>query len=144
MEHEVQSHVALAYLGLSARGAKITQKALTEETLIVERMLRPDSLPCLVQDCARIVAIVKKVEFEESSQRYVVTFLPDNGGGVAETARTERVDGGRGKLVRKLWLGLPRHRAVLYKRNERVGESKKASNGFRVVLWAEDLGTAER
>ena len=142
MEPDIAAkNVELAYLGLCARGEKVTQKSMVEETLAVGRMLRPDSLPCLVQNCPRLAATIESVELEESSQRYVVTFKVASEDD-SETARTERIDGQRGALVKRMWPGLAGHKALLFKHNDRVGEVKGAANGFRVLLWAVDLGVA--
>lgn len=141
-EERIKRNIELAYLGLCSRGEKATQASMARETLTVSRITAEGSLPDLVQRCARILGTIESVAFEESSQRFVVTFRADNGGGEAETARSERADGSRGALVRGLWPSLAGHRAVLYKHNERAGESKEASNGYRVVVWAQDLGAA--
>lgn len=106
-------------------------------------MAADNSLAVLVQKSARLVGTIKDIKFEESSQRYLVTFRANNSD-EDEIVRSERVDSQRGETVKELWgrNNLGGHRVVLYKHNERVGEDKKREKGYRVAPWVTDLGPA--
>ena len=65
-------------------------------------MMSDASLAMIVQDSIRLLVVIKDIELEESSQRYVVTFQAvseDHD----ETIRSERLDDRHGKIARHLW-----------------------------------------
>lgn len=112
-DEQIRRNIELAYIGLTFKGELVDAASLTKEVISIGRMAADNSLAVLVQKSARLVGTIKDIKFEESSQRYLVTF---------------RANGG--------------HRVVLYKHNERVGEDKKREKGYRVAPWVTDLGPA--
>ncbi len=137
-------NIELAYIGLTLKGEVVDAVSLTQEVLSISRMTADNSLAVLVQNSVRLVGTIKNIEFEESSQRYLITFLASNSE-EDEIVRSERVDSARGSVVKELWgrNNLIGHRVVLYKHNERVGEDKKREKGYRVAPWVTDLGAAK-
>lgn len=143
-ENNVRHNIELAYIGLTLKGEVIDAASLTKEVLDISRMTAENSLAVLVQKSVRLIGTIKDIKFEESSQRYLITFLASNAE-EDEIVRSERVDSARGSVVRELWgrNNLIGHRVVLYKHNERVGEDKKREKGYRVAPWVTDLGAAK-
>ena len=84
-------NVELAYLGLCLKGVQPNELNLTQEVLSIGRMMSDASLAMIVQDSIRLLVVIKDIELEESSQRYVITFQAvseDHD----ETIRSERLD----------------------------------------------------
>lgn len=141
----IYRNIELAYIGLRLKGERADAESLTKEVLDISRMKANKSLAVLVQKAVRIVGTIKKVEFEESSQRYLITFRVSNGAEEDEIVRSERVDSSRGSTVKSLWGEriLVGHKAAIFKHNERAGEDVKRDKGYRVAVWVTDLGPAE-
>lgn len=142
-DEQIRRNIELAYIGLTLKGELVDAASLTKEVISIGRMAADNSLAVLVQKSARLVGTIKDIKFEESSQRYLVTFRANNSD-EDEIVRSERVDSQRGKTVKELWgrNNLGGHRVVLYKHNECVGEDKKREKGYRVAPWVTDLGPA--
>lgn len=142
-DEQIRRNIELAYIGLTFKGELVDAASLTKEVISIGRMAADNSLAVLVQKSARLVGTIKDIQFEESSQRYLVTFRANNSD-EDEIVRSERVDSQRGETVKELWgrNNLGGHRVVLYKHNERVGEDKKREKGYRVAPWVTDLGPA--
>lgn len=134
-------NVELAYLGLCLKGVQPNELNLTQEVLSIGRMTSDTSLAMTVQDSIRLLVVVKGIELEESSQRYVITFQAmseDHD----ETIRSERLDDRHRKIVRHLWSqDLVGHKVLLFKKNEESNDPKN-SKGYRVAPWMIDLGPA--
>lgn len=143
-EESIRRNIELAYIGLTLKGELVDALSLTKEVLNISRMTADNSLAVLVQKSVRLVGTIKDIQFEESSQRYLVTFRASNAE-EDEIVRSERVDSARGDSVKELWgrNNLIGHRVVLYKHNERVGEDKMSEKGYRVAPWVTDLGAAK-
>ena len=143
IDEQIRRIFELAYIGLTFKGELVDAASLTKEVISIGRMAADNSLAVLVQKSARLVGTIKDIKFEESSQRYLVTFRANNSD-EDEIIRSERVDSQRGETVKELWgrNNLGGHRFVLYKHNERVGEDKKREKGYRVAPWVTDLGPA--
>ena len=129
-DEQIRRNIELAYIGLTLKGELVDAASLTKEVIIIGRMHADNSLAVLVQKSARLVGTIKDIKFEESSQRYLVTFRASNSD--------------EDEIVKELWekSNLVGHRVVLYKHNERVGEDKKREKGYRVAPWVTDLGPA--
>lgn len=142
-DEQIRRNIELAYIGLTFKGELVDAASLTKEVISIGRMVADNSLAVLVQKSARLVGTIKDIKFEESSQRYLVTFRANNSD-EDEIVRSERVDSQRGETVKELWgrNNFGGHRVVLYKHNERVGEDKKREKGYRVAPWVTDLGLA--
>lgn len=142
---DIYRNIELAYIGLCLKDKRVDAESLTKEVLGISRMKASKSLAVLVQKAVRIVGTIKKVEFEESSQRYLITFRASNGAEEDEIVRSERVDSGRGSTVKSLWgeRNLVGHKVAIFKHNERAGEDVKRDKGYRVAVWVTDFGPAE-
>lgn len=142
-DKQIYRNIELAYIGLTLKGELVDASSLTKEVLNIAKMKSDSSLAVLVQKSVRLVGTIKDIKFEESSQRYLVTFLA-KGNDDDEIVRSERVDSPRGETVKELWGrgNLVGHRVVLFKHNERAGEDKKREKGYRVAPWVTDLGPA--
>lgn len=106
-------------------------KNLTELDLAVSkrvsrsmRFLHKHSVPMRIASAYRMYAEITDVAFEESSQRYIVSFHKVGGTdtGEIESIRTDRIDGPSGELV-KAYIGGDRSKligkhAFIYKLNE--------------------------
>ena len=86
---------------------------------------RPDSPLVRMWDAVRLYVEIKDVKYEESSHRYIVSFIVvGSETGEVESIRTDRVDGRYGKMVEEM-LGndkaaLTGKKAVIYKVNEEM------------------------
>ena len=120
-DEQIRRNIELAYIGLTLKGELVDAASLTKEVISIGRMAADNSLAVLVQKSARLVGTIKDIKFEESSQRYLVTFRANNSD-EDEIVRSERVDSQRGETVKELWgrNNLGGHRVVLYKHNECV------------------------
>ena len=115
-DEQIRRNIELAYIGLTFKGELVDAASLTKEVISIGRMAADNSLAVLVQKSARLVGTIKDIKFEESSQRYLVTFRANNSD-EDEIVRSERVDSQRGETVKELWgrNNLGGHRVVLYK-----------------------------
>lgn len=75
-----------------------------------------------------IRATVLKIELEENTQRYLITFKADSqeeGKEVVETIRSDRLDSWYGDMVRQMWDGLEGEHVCIYKCMEQTNDPKK-------------------
>lgn len=89
-EESIRRNIELAYIGLTLKGELVDALSLTKEVLNISRMTADNSLAVLVQKSVRLVGTIKDIQFEESSQRYLVTFRASNAE-EDEIVRSERV-----------------------------------------------------
>lgn len=101
-DEQIRRNIELAYIGLTLKGELVDAASLTKEVISIGRMAADNSLAVLVQKSARLVGTIKDIKFEESSQRYLVTFRANNSD-EDEIVRSERVDSQRGETVKELW-----------------------------------------
>lgn len=122
-------------------------EAVIRRALAIRRLTRDGSLPMLVMASRPIPCTIVSVAFEERTQRFVVELVARNSeGGEPERMRSGRVDDATwGELTWRMWSrDLVGHDAVVYKLNEPAPEGSRASAGFRVAHWVQDLGPATR
>lgn len=77
-DEQIRRNIELAYIGLTFKGELVDAASLTKEVISIGRMAADNSLAVLVQKSARLVGTIKDIKFEESSQRYLVTFRANN------------------------------------------------------------------
>lgn len=98
------------------------ERAVLTRIDLARRMLDDDGIAMAMLDSTRVYATIKDIAFEESSQRYVVSFVGDNSKNAkVETIRTDRVDGQNGFLVKTLWgdtTKLIGQHVCMYKKND--------------------------
>lgn len=144
---EEREAVKLAYLGICARGREVTPEGLAQEALNVSSMLSERSFAMTVLTSTRIREVVESIMFEQTSQRFVISFRPLSAEGVKgdpEKIRSERCDGSRGAFVRSMWSQtLVGDEVVIFKHNE-PDASGKVSHGFRTAPWVVDRGRWSR
>ena len=115
------------------------------------RMLDEGSFIMNTLDSVKIPATIKSVEFEKSSERYVITFEAvyhdDNEEQKEETIRTPRMDRKDGKIIENQIEKLKQiagtdQRVIIYKHNElptdttkKPGRRNTPSTGYRVAVW---------
>ena len=136
--------IRMAYFALLLSGRKYDnlELAVAQEMLKMNRLTAERSLPNLIGNSVRIAATINSIEFEESSKRYLIKFLADNGE-EEEWVRSERVDSSHKAAVKKIWgRDLVGHRVLIFKYKDKVG-SKEASNGYRIAPYCIDHGKAE-
>lgn len=133
---EQRDNVRLAYLALCLSGGRVTPKALVNETLRIADATKDGSLAVLVQKSVRIRSKVVYVAFEESSRRYLISYVASNSPtGEIEKIRSERVDGIHGALVSEIWKEVtPGDEVVIFKHNEEASD-ERMSHGYRVAPW---------
>lgn len=147
MDNDMQfdpSTVRMAYFALLLSGRKYDnlELAVAQEMLKMNRLTAERSLPTMIGNSVRIVATINSIEFEESSKRYLIKFMADNGDG-EEHVRSERTDSSHRDAVKKIWQrDLVGHRVLIFKCKDQVG-SKEAPNGYRIAPYCIDLGKAE-
>lgn len=140
---EQKSVVRLAYLALCLRNNDVSPEGLVGEVLRIESMTKDNSLAMMVQNAVRIRAKVVSVKFEQSSQRYLISYIASNNGtGEIETIRSERIDGPHGKIAERIWSGIHEDdEVVIFKKNEVANDNgRNASNGYRVAPWVVVVG----
>lgn len=95
--------------------------AVTENMLLIDRMMSERSLASRVLSSVRLIATVESVEYEESSKRYKINFVTERSEeGQTEYVRTERTDGYYGPVVAKM-----------------MGEDGQALVGQRCMIFKE-------
>lgn len=147
MDNDMQfgpSTVRMAYFALLLSGRKYDnlELAVAQEMLKMNRLTAERSLPTMIGNSVRIAATINSIEFEESSKRYLIKFMADNGDG-EEHVRSERTDSSHRDAVKKIWQrDLVGHRVLIFKCKDQVG-SKEAPNGYRIAPYCIDLGRAE-
>lgn len=109
------------------------------------RYLNSNSLPMRVASAIRIYAEIIDVAFEESSQRYIISFHAVGGEetGEIETIRTDRIDRHNADVVQTFMCGgdksqLIGRRAFVYKLNE--PSSKGMGQTVRICPFLDVLG----
>lgn len=128
-------------------------RQVTRRAVTISKMLTDNSLENRALSAVRLYAEVHAVDFEESSQRYVIKFKAVRGDdNDFETIRTPRMDSFDGRIIRPMIDKLinsvknaenadRKARAVLYKYNEPAPEGAKGKNvpshGYRNVCWLE-------
>lgn len=136
--------IRMAYFALLLSGRKYDnlELAVAQEMLKINRLASERSLPSMIGRSIRITATINSVEFEESSKRYLIKFMADNGD-EEEWVRSERMDSSHRDAVKKIWgRDLVGHRAIIFKCKDRVG-SKEAPNGYRIAPYCIDRGKVE-
>ena len=144
-QEECDRNIALAYLGLRASGKEVNTWSLVSEVMRVQGMFIDQSLATMVQKAARFIGIVQKIEFEKTSQRFLITYVATNGDGKPETIRSQRIDGRHGTIAQTLWSqDLIGHKVIMFRLNENVGKEKMREKGYRTVVWVTDRGEAKQ
>lgn len=132
-------------LGLRASGKEVNTWSLVSEVMRVQGMFIDQSLATMVQKAARFIGIVQKIEFEKTSQRFLITYVAINGDGKPETIRSQRIDGRHGTIAQTLWSqDLIGHKVIMFRLNENVGKEKMREKGYRTAVWVTDRGEAKQ
>lgn len=137
--------IRMAYFALLLSGRKHDnlELAVTQEMLKLDRLASEHSLPSMIGRSARITATIKSIELEQSSKRYLIKFMADNGKR-EEQIRSERIDSKHSDAVTKIWnRDLINHRVVIFKYKDKTG-SEAAPNGYRIAPYCIDLDKAGR
>lgn len=112
--------------------------AVTKRSTSIASLLEEDSLPMQVLSAVKLRAIVKDVRFEESSNRYIITFLANNGKN-DEQIRSPRMDSYYGKILKDtLTPELVGKTVIIYKINEE--RTDKPGQTVRVCPMIDVLG----
>lgn len=96
----------------------------------IRRQFSDRSIASRVCESVPIPAKVTSVDFEDSSNRYLVTYVPVNaakGHEEPEYVRTDRVDGRKGACIREMVDGIVGKHCVIYKYTEPTGNARKPS-----------------
>ena len=148
MDNDTQfdpSAIRMAYFALLLSGRKYDnlELAVAQEMLRLDRLASERSLPSMIGYSVKIAATINSIEFEETSKRYLIKFIADNGERKEEQVRSERMDSSHKDAVKKIWgRDLVDHRVIIFKCKDRVG-SKEAPNGYRIAPYCIDLGKGE-
>ena len=107
MDNDMQSDpstIRMAYFALLLSGRRYDnlELAVAQEMLKMNRLTAERSLPTMIGNSVRIAATINSIEFEESSKRYLIKFMADNGDG-EEHVRSERTDSSHKDAVKKIW-----------------------------------------
>lgn len=117
------------------------ETAVVESMLFITRMLEENSLPNRVLNAVPLTGTVKKLEFEETSKRYIVTFEAEQGTGDKkdEIVRTDRIDGPTGPIVQKKFTSnIVGRRCLIFK--ETVPSSTDPNKKVRLAPYIKILG----
>lgn len=126
---------------------KVIRRASTIQRM---RFLQEDSVMMNVLNSVKIKAKIEKVEFEESSSRYVITYRPSNKPDKTETIRTPITDSYAGSLILpdiekvKKCAGTDQD-VIIFKFNDMPSEERAAAaraagqmvptSGYRQAVW---------
>ena len=126
--------------------------AVLRRLSLASRVLEDDGIAMSMCDAARINCTIQGIELEQSSQRFVVSFVADKSeDGKVETIRTDRVDSySCGNVVKALWTpDLVGAHVCLYKHNdvptpEQIAEARKNGvtippQGYRRAVYVRRL-----
>lgn len=131
----------LAYLAAVTGGQPPTESAVLAHMDRIGSMTSAGSILSRVQNSTKFIATVTAVEFEDSSQRYVISLKSDRDDRI-EQIRTDRIDGRYGDYVKRTWAEPDRRigqRAVIYKYREAAGENPDAPQGYRNLPYIKFL-----
>lgn len=138
IDEAMRRELELAYLVCALRGpaaekSRDVELDVTGEYLRIHRLMSEKALPSRVASSVVIRCTIQAIELEESSRRYLITFLAD-GLDKPEVIRSDRTDGRRGAAVMSLWRDVrPGTRALIYKHNE--NQTSERANGYRVAPY---------
>lgn len=107
------------------------QERLMRNVAFAKAAFTEDSAARLAARSVALKGYVENVEFEESSQRYVVEYKAFNSDGGSEKVRTPRVDTAEGAYYKTLAPKLPGRTCIIYKANQAMGDGKGRT--FRVA-----------
>lgn len=143
---EEREMAKLAALCCAASGEPVDDMSVATMAVKLESAIDDESTAVQLLRSAVIRARIERVDYEESSRRYLISFVALNDPeGKVETVRSNRTDGARGKAAKAIWgRDLAGHEVLLYKTNEAVGRDPKNAQGYRVSPWCKDLGLAGR
>lgn len=129
------------------------QRAVVRRATTIQRLrfLQEGSIMMNVLDSVRIKATIISVEYEQSSTRYVIKYLPTKGDNPApESLRTPRSDTYEGSIIAadierlKTYAGTQK-KVVIFKRNEIPSDEQAAAAraagkfvpnaGYRQAVW---------
>ena len=107
---------------------------------ITQTFYNPSSTAMRMLDAIKIRATITDIEYEESSTRFVITFVSENSDdGHEETIRSDRTDRFDGDRVRHMWSkDLIGKKVVIYKTMEETGNPKKPT--CRVAPYVSVIG----
>lgn len=136
--------MGLAYLACAMRQPKTTADLdadVAREYLRARFILSDRSMAARVAAAVPLRAVVREVGYEESSRRFVMTFVAEHGDGEEETVRSDRTDGAAGGRVRRMWTqDLAGRRVIIYKCNEAAGRDPARGSGYRVAPLIQIIG----
>ena len=115
--------------------------AVLESMIFIMNMLDEQSLANRILGAVRLTGIVKSLDYEETSKRFIVTFEAEQGTGEKkeETARTDRTDGPTGAIVRKKFTSdLIGHRCLIFK--ETTQSSTDPNKKVRLIPYIKIIG----
>lgn len=101
-EHDALILRAIGASNLAALNTDAEKElAIAESLHFITRMLDERSIPSRMLNAVKLIGVVEDVTLEESSQRYIITFVAAKGNdGKAEQVRTDRLNGPTGDIVR--------------------------------------------
>ena len=124
-------------------------RQLTKRALTLSKVTSANSVEMRSLAALRIYGTVNSMEWEESSQRWVVKFTERKEGAEEEMLRSPRMDTFDGRILKpyldklkaKVDEGGDKPRARFYKFNEMPAEGAKGKNvpskGYRTFCWIE-------
>jgi hypothetical protein len=120
LENKLVVAAAIASVDFAGKRQTDVESDILKRVDFIKRMMGDNSVAMLMLDSVHIYCTIKSIEYEETSTRYVVSFVADNDeNGKVETIRTDRTDGNAGHLVRALWTqDLVGKHVCLYKHND--------------------------
>lgn len=120
-------------VAVSMRAVKIKQISENE-----------NSLPNRILNAIPIRATVKRVEFEETSQRYKIFFIAvNNEDEHEEMIRTDRMDG-KHYMDEEYIKSLTDHICIIYKTNEKSDNAKIMGAGYRITPYIKKIAKADQ
>lgn len=135
VQAQEKQNVLWAYLSLSLRGEKVDALSLASETMRIADLTSDESIAIKAQRAVRIRGTVENVAFEESSQRFRLTFVANNSKEL-ETIRSERIDSRNGKAVQNMFSVLQGgDEVIIFKLNESGNADGLARQGYRCAPY---------
>ena len=109
---------------------ELTMRHITDRVIALRNLTRENGLPMRVLGAIPIPATIKSVEYEKSSTRLVISYVPlhpNDGEYKIEKVRSDRTDTKDGKAISDMWHDAVGKRVVIYKTTEKTGDVTKPS-----------------
>lgn len=118
--------ITAAIISTLSKNQQLSNTNVLKNLLYLRKFYSDKGLISRTLEAIPLKVTIKDKQLEESSQRYIISFVADNStDGEIETIRTDRIDSWSGDEVKALWEPVkPGVIAIIYKTYEETGNAK--------------------